>query len=51
MNYMFYLRSKISSQHLNSSQDTSPYRFSLKFEIKFVNFGFKFDPPRPEPWK
>ncbi len=33
----------------NSSQDTSPYRFSLKFEFKFVNFSFKFDPSRPAP--
>ena len=38
MNYMFYLRSKISSQHSNPSQNTSPYRFTLKFEVKFANF-------------
>ncbi len=48
MNYVFYLRSEISSlllavatareaKHLNSSQDTSPYRFTLKFEVKFIN--------------
>ena len=39
MNYVFYLRSEISSQHLNSSQDTSPYRFTLKFDIKFKNLS------------
>ena len=38
MNYVFYLRSEISSQHLNSSQDTSPYLFIFKFEVKFTNF-------------
>ena len=39
MNYMFYLRSKISSQHSNPSQNTSPYLFAFKFKVKFVNLS------------
>jgi len=45
MNYMFYLRSKISSQPSNPSHDTSPYRFMFKFEVKFANLGRR-DPYR-----
>ena len=49
MNYMFYLRSKISSQPLNPSHDTSPYRFAFEFEVKFANLNVNFthrDPHR-----
>ena len=55
MNYVFYLRSEISSlllavatareaKHLNSSQDTSPYRLRSNL-VKFVNLSRR-DPHR-----
>jgi len=47
--YMPYLRQILTSKPQKSSQNTSPYCFTLKFEVKFVNFGFKFYPPRPAP--
>ena len=28
-----------ASQHSNPSQNTAPYRFALKFDIKFVNLS------------
>ena len=28
-------------------KNTAPYRFTLKFEVKFAKFGFKFYAPRP----
>ena len=31
----------------SKEKNTSPYRFVFKFEVKFANFGFKFDLPRP----
>ena len=34
-----------------SSHNTSPYLFMVKFEVKFVNFGFKFYSPRLAPRK
>ncbi|EET78873.1 hypothetical protein CAMSH0001_0224 [Campylobacter showae RM3277] len=48
---MSSLGTKFTSKHLKSSHDTSPYCFGFKFEVKFVNFGFKFYPPRPAPQK
>ena len=33
--YMPYLGTKFTSKHLKSSCDTSPYRFTFKFEVKF----------------
>ena len=34
---MSSLGTKFTSKHLNSSQDTSPYRFTLKFAVNFAN--------------
>nr|WP_314904679.1 hypothetical protein [uncultured Campylobacter sp.] len=36
---MSSLGTKFTSKHLKSSHDTSPYRFKLKFEIKFTNLS------------
>ena len=37
--YTSSLGTKFASKHLKSSHDTSPYRFTLKFEAKFVNLS------------
>jgi hypothetical protein len=36
--YMPYLRQILTSKPQKSSQNTSPYLFILKFEVKFTNF-------------
>ena len=36
--YMPYLRQILTSKPQKSSQNTSPYRFTFKFEVKFANF-------------
>jgi len=41
----------MEAKPLNPSRDTSPYHFTLKFEVKFANSGFKFYQPRPASWK
>ncbi|EKU10221.1 hypothetical protein CSUNSWCD_1095 [Campylobacter showae CSUNSWCD] len=37
VSYMPYLRQILTSKPQKSSQNTSPYRFTLKFEVKFTN--------------
>ncbi|EEF12572.1 hypothetical protein CAMRE0001_3002 [Campylobacter rectus RM3267] len=37
--------------HEVKRKNTASYRFALKFEVKFANFGFKFYAPRPAPQK
>ena len=46
MNYAFYLRQNFTAQPQKSSHDTSPYRFTFKFEVKFANFTHR--DPHPE---
>ena len=40
--YMPYLRQILTSKPQKSSRDTSPYRFTLKFEVKFTNLTSNF---------
>ncbi|EKU12504.1 hypothetical protein CSUNSWCD_444 [Campylobacter showae CSUNSWCD] len=40
--YMPYLRQILTSKPQKSSQNTSPYRFTLKFEVKFANLTSNF---------
>ena len=42
---MPYLRQILTSKPQKSSRDTSPYRFTLKFGVKFANFTHR-DPHR-----
>ena len=48
---MSSLGTKFTSKHLKSSHDTSPYRFTLKLEVKFANFTHRDPHPKNAKFK
>ncbi|WP_163026378.1 hypothetical protein [Campylobacter showae] len=47
--YMPYLRQILTSKPQKSSQNTSPYLFLFKFEVKFANLTSNFTHRDPHP--
>jgi len=40
MNYAFYLCRNFTAQPQKSSHDTSPWFFTFKFGVEFLNFSY-----------